>query len=208
MESAPLLGKREWRPIAWCNGVPVRDVDGELRAMSDVQGRYACRVPRGYCLWGDPSKHMWTVLNCAAVGVRPPEAVIVPFDYETFRRLMEQLPEYGRSMPRTEGILATVMTVVQVANPRVNGVLTLDYGSAYTFADVPRCLPALTSGMVFTVEEFMARAAAEFWQQLGEADRFSWSSTDDADGEELRLALFGKAVLPELTEAAVYERAG
>ncbi len=81
MESAPLLGKGGWRPIAWCIGVPVRYVDGEMRALSDVQGRYACRMPRGYCLWGDPSKHM---RGCGGAA----------------------------------------------------GVLTLDYGSAYTFTEV------------------------------------------------------------------------
>ena len=59
--------------------------------------------------------------------------------------------------------------------------------------------------MVYRVGGFRAREGAEFWGRQGEGDRFSWSSTDDADGEELRLALFGKAILPELTEAAVRE---
>ncbi len=108
---------------------------------------------------------------------------------------MESLPEYGHSMPLAEGIPATIMAVVQIANPGKHGILTLDYGAAYTFADVPRCLPARTAGMMFNFKEFLIRTPTEFWRQPETAELFGCSSTDNDEGAQLRLDLFGTPAL-------------
>ncbi len=76
--------------MAFCNGCFVPDIRGAPQHMSEVQARYAVKTHGGY-LWGDPTRHMWTLFNNAAAGERP-DAVIMALDYHTYRAELKPLP--------------------------------------------------------------------------------------------------------------------
>ena len=124
-------------------------------------------------------------------------------DYHTYRAELEPLPEFGVLAPLAESVGARVLVVIQIRNPTRLGIITVDYGSRYAYADVPKCLPAETAGMEVTLEEFRFRPAKEFWHMPSQVEVLRWSMPEDNDGKELLLRLFGVVDQPALTATIV-----